>query len=102
MYCSYFIEWRTVHSVFGIPFGKLTDESISTIKAQSKRATLIKNCALIIWDKVSMTSSLQLTVIDRLLKHLMMSDIPFGGKCVLFGGDFRQILPVDHTVQEVK
>ncbi|XP_060846393.1 ATP-dependent DNA helicase PIF1-like [Rhopalosiphum padi] len=36
----------------------------------------------------------QLTVVDRLLKDVMSSESPFGGKPVLFAGDFRQILPV--------
>ena len=35
-----------------------------------------------------------LTVLDRLLKDIMISEEMFGGKCILFGGDFRQILPV--------
>jgi len=38
--------------------------------------------------------------VDRTLKDLMkaidpsLEDKPFGGKVVVFGGDFRQILPV--------
>ncbi|XP_050064389.1 ATP-dependent DNA helicase PIF1-like [Aphis gossypii] len=36
----------------------------------------------------------QLAVVDRLLRDIMGSESPFGGKPVLFAGDFRQILPV--------
>ena len=32
--------------------------------------------------------------IDRLLRDLMSNDVPFGGKVIVLGGDFRQILPV--------
>ena len=33
--------------------------------------------------------------LDRLLRDLMQAeDVPFGGKCLLLGGDFRQCLPV--------
>ncbi|XP_021745359.1 ATP-dependent DNA helicase PIF1-like [Chenopodium quinoa] len=32
--------------------------------------------------------------IDRSLRDLTGVDVPFGGKVVVFGGDFRQILPV--------
>ena len=32
--------------------------------------------------------------IDRLLRDLMSSNVSFGGKVIVFGGDFRQILPV--------
>ena len=32
--------------------------------------------------------------IDRTLKDIMNSSEPFGGKTIVFSGDFRQILPV--------
>ena len=32
--------------------------------------------------------------IDRTLKELLGNDLPFGGKVVIFGGDWKQILPV--------
>ncbi|XP_065665643.1 uncharacterized protein LOC136087065 [Hydra vulgaris] len=35
-----------------------------------------------------------LNAIDRLLKDICNNNFPFGGKDILFGGDFRQILPV--------
>jgi len=35
-----------------------------------------------------------LEVMNCLLQDLMHNDIPFGGKIVIFGGDFRQLLPV--------
>ncbi|XP_050067028.1 ATP-dependent DNA helicase PIF1-like [Aphis gossypii] len=41
-----------------------------------------------------MSPGLQLKVVNRLLKDIMGSELPFGGKPVLFAGDFRQILPV--------
>ncbi|XP_025192082.1 ATP-dependent DNA helicase PIF1-like [Melanaphis sacchari] len=41
-----------------------------------------------------MSPGLQLTVVNRLVKDVMGSELPFGGKPVLFAGDFRQILPV--------
>ena len=31
---------------------------------------------------------------DRTLRDLCSCDLPFGGKVIVFGGDFRQILPV--------
>ncbi|XP_050059877.1 uncharacterized protein LOC126551146 [Aphis gossypii] len=36
----------------------------------------------------------QLAVVDRLLRDIMGSESPFGGKPVLFADDFMQILPV--------
>ena len=32
-------------------------------------------------------------IVDRLLQELMGNNLPFGGKIILFGGDFRQVLP---------
>ena len=38
---------------------------------------------------------------DRLLRDLMETDEPFGGKVVVLGGDFRQVLPVlPHSARE--
>src|ERR1051326_7085450 len=33
-------------------------------------------------------------VVDRTLRDITQVDKPFGGKIFVFGGDFRQILPV--------
>ncbi|CAI6372085.1 unnamed protein product [Macrosiphum euphorbiae] len=85
---------KTVHSTFGNPFGTLNEDSTSTIHLQSERAHRIRNAALIVWDEAPMSLGLQLTVVDRLLKDVMDSNLPFGGKTMLFAGDFRQILPV--------
>ncbi|XP_025192330.1 uncharacterized protein LOC112592482, partial [Melanaphis sacchari] len=52
----------TVHSMFGLPFGTLTDDSTSTITMQSPRAQRIRDAALIVWDEAPMSPGLQLTV----------------------------------------
>ena len=49
------------------------------------------DCILI--DEAPMLHRYIIEAIDRLLKQLM-NNIPFGGKNVIFGGDFRQTLPV--------
>ena len=41
-----------------------------------------------------MTDFYALELVDRLLKDLMDSNIPFGGKVIVLGGDFRQVIPV--------
>ncbi|KAE9539872.1 hypothetical protein AGLY_005124 [Aphis glycines] len=84
----------TVHSTFGLPFGTLNDDETSSITMQSKRAQRIRDAALIVWDEVPMSPGPQLAVVDRLLRDIMGSESPFGGKPVLFAGDFRHILPV--------
>ena len=88
---------RTAHSRFGIPLSP--DEfSSCTMVHGSDQANLVKEASLIIWDEAPMMSKHCFEALDR-----SMSDIvgkhrtkPFGGKVVVFGGDFRQVLPVIH------
>ncbi|XP_019246007.1 PREDICTED: uncharacterized protein LOC109225707 isoform X1 [Nicotiana attenuata] len=84
---------RTAHSRFKIPID--IDENFScNISKQSSTAGLIRDAKLIVWDEVSMAKKRMLDVFDLLLKDLMDTNILFGGKVVVFGGDFRQTLPV--------
>uniref|UniRef100_A0ACD5ZSL2 Uncharacterized protein n=1 Tax=Avena sativa TaxID=4498 RepID=A0ACD5ZSL2_AVESA len=39
-------------------------------------------------------AKLRIETLDRSLQDIMGCDLPFGGKVVVFGGDFRQVLPV--------
>ena len=41
-----------------------------------------------------MTKRQAIGALDRSLRDIMGCDTPFGGKVMLFGGDFRQVLPV--------
>ncbi|XP_065665455.1 ATP-dependent DNA helicase pif1-like [Hydra vulgaris] len=50
--------------------------------------------SLFLLDETSMIPKHALNAIDRLLKDICKNNFPFGGKIILFGGDFRQILPV--------
>ncbi|XP_058187676.1 uncharacterized protein LOC131304451 [Rhododendron vialii] len=84
---------RTAHSRFKIPInanGKLC----CSISKQSGLATLIKQAILIIWDEASMAKKETIEALDYLLGDLTENDILFGGKVVVLGGDFRQVLPV--------
>ncbi len=40
--------------------------------------------------------------VDRSLRDITRRNVPFGGKCVLFSGDFQQILPVMPEDRELK
>lgn len=64
------------------------------MKLQSASADEIRKSDLIIWDEVSMCSTYIVNTVDRLLQDLMNNKIAFGGKCVVFAGDFRQCLPI--------
>ena len=41
-----------------------------------------------------MVSRYALEIIDRALRDIMQNNVPFGGKIILLGGDFRQLLPI--------
>lgn len=66
----------------------------------SPEAELIRACVLIIWDEAPMVHRYAIEAVDRTIRDIMKNvdpefqKIPFGNKVVLFGGDFRQILPV--------
>ena len=84
---------RTYHSRFKAPL--LVDEtSTCAISAQSPLADLIRRTALIVWDEAPMAHRHHLEAFDRTLRDVTGSDEPFGGKVLVLGGDFRQILPV--------
>lgn len=85
---------RTAHSRFKIPLNIYDGASCSFTK-QSGTAKLIQEASLIIWDEASMTKRQAIEALDSSMRYIMCQlDRPFGGKVVVFGGDFRQVLPV--------
>jgi hypothetical protein len=90
---------RTTHSQFSLPL-VLTKESCCRIEMKSKKAELLTMTSLIIWDEAPMINKYAFEAVNRCLQDIMRevdprnADLLFGGKIVVFGGDFRQILPV--------
>jgi ATP-dependent DNA helicase PIF1 len=85
---------RTAHSRFKIPL-TLQEGGCCTFTKQSGTAKLLQQAALIIWDEASMTKRQNVEALDNSLRDIMgRSHLPFGGKTVVLGGDFRQVLPV--------
>ncbi|WVZ69849.1 hypothetical protein U9M48_018572 [Paspalum notatum var. saurae] len=84
---------QTAHSRFKIPI-RLDDNTVCSFTKQSATAELLQRAALVIWDEVAMTKRQAVEALERTLRNIMGSDQPFGGKVMLFGGDFRQVLPV--------
>jgi hypothetical protein len=83
----------TAHSVFKIPI-KISDGSIYKFSKQCDTVDLLHRAALIIWDKVAMTKRQSVEMLDRSLQGIMGCELLFGGKVMVFCGDFRQVLPV--------
>ncbi|XP_075099142.1 uncharacterized protein LOC142176009 [Nicotiana tabacum] len=64
---------------------------------QSSLESLIHDAKLIVWDEVSMVKKNMIESLDSLLKDITDTNVLFGGKVVVFGGDFRQTLPMDRS-----
>ena len=58
------------------------------ISKQSELAELIRETSLIIWDKVPITHRYIFEVVERTLTDVCSNNQPFGGKLLIFGGDF--------------
>ncbi|KAF8048698.1 hypothetical protein N665_2430s0003 [Sinapis alba] len=94
---------RTAHSRFGIPINP--DEfSLCNLTPGSDAANLVKEASIIIWDEAPMMSKHCFESLDRSLADIMKSTEkkPFAGKVVVFGGDFRQVLPVIHSASRAE
>ncbi|PNY14174.1 ATP-dependent DNA helicase PIF1 [Trifolium pratense] len=90
---------RTAHSQFGIPL-VLTEEAVCRLDKKGKKEQLLAMACLIIWDEAPMINRLAFEAFERCMRDIMnkivegSSKLPFGGKTIVLGGDFRQILPV--------
>uniref|UniRef100_A0A914YXE1 ATP-dependent DNA helicase n=1 Tax=Panagrolaimus superbus TaxID=310955 RepID=A0A914YXE1_9BILA len=84
---------RTCHNVFKLdfPFG---DESNSGVNPSDDLGKSLKETDVLIWDEAPMAPRHSLEVIDKKLREIMANEIPFGGKVLVLGGDFRQLPPV--------
>ncbi|XP_058810656.1 ATP-dependent DNA helicase PIF2-like [Phymastichus coffea] len=84
---------RTVHKTFGLPVPTFNNSS-SNIKIQSDEGMLLKNTKVFIWNEAPMAPRCGLEIVNRSFKYIMNNDLPFGGKIMVLGGDFRQLLPI--------
>ena len=86
-------EGRTAHSMFKIPLGLDTD-SVCSIDLESKHADRLREIDFVVWDEAPMTHRHAFEAVNRLFQDIHGNKKPFGGITFIFGGDFRQILPV--------
>ena len=70
------------------------ENSMCNIEGVSELAQLLKLTKLIIWGEAPMAHKFCFEALDRTLRDILSNDQIFGGKVIVFGGDFRQILPV--------
>ncbi len=90
----------TAHSHFKIPVAGLCGSSACYVPLNSPQAALIRVACLIMWDEAPMAHKHVFEAVNRTFQHVMgvvdpaLKDMLFGGKVVIMGGDFRQILHV--------
>lgn len=95
---------QTVHSFFGIGFAKDVRELQSIVqKYNFKKVTRydLEDTDIIFIDEISMMRSDLLELLDAILKYVMGSDLPFGGKQVVFCGDFMQLPPIVRKEEKI-
>ncbi|KAI7938897.1 hypothetical protein MJO28_014476 [Puccinia striiformis f. sp. tritici] len=84
---------QTAHSAFQIPINPLP-KTECPVEEGTVLARHLVSVRLIIWDKIVTINKNAIEAVDITLRRLCHSQEPFGGKVVIFSGDFRQILPV--------
>jgi hypothetical protein len=95
-------EGRTIHSRFKILVQGLNSTSTCYISKDSELAALLQAAALIVWDEAVMMHMHVFEAVNKSLQDIMVvinpafKFPPFSGLVVVFGDDFRQILPVVH------
>jgi hypothetical protein len=84
---------RTAQGHFKLPI-VYSDGCTWNVSAQSQEAHLFRQAHLFIWDETTMAHRYLHEGFNIGLQDIMNNDRPFGGKTVLFSGDFRQTLPI--------
>ena len=84
---------RTAHSCFKIPIPIFNDFNCN-ISKDSLLSKVLQQTGIIIWDEVPMQHKFAVEALDNTLKDILENDKLFRGITVLFGGDFRQTLPI--------
>jgi tetratricopeptide (TPR) repeat protein len=87
----------TIHSFFQFPLRPLlpNDEEIKVFYSNSEKREIIKEMDTLIIDEISMVRADLIDAIDYSLRHNGdNSNLPFGGKQVVFIGDIFQLEPV--------
>jgi hypothetical protein len=87
------LDGRTMHKNFALPFN-IDKDSNSNAKMNNKVGRELMETDVFIIDEISMVPKHALEIIDRKLRELLKCDLPFGGRLMIIGGDFRQILPI--------
>ena len=75
------------------------ETSSCNISPRDRTGKLLQMAKLIVWDEAPMGHRFLLEALDKALRDVMQRDSLMGGKLIVLGGDFRQILPVIRKVK---
>ena len=92
---------RTAHSRLKIPIN-ITNKLNCCISKQSTLAKLLQLTKLIIWDETAMVNKQAIEALNEILQDINNNNLLFGGKVIVFGGDFRQVIPVVPRAEKEK
>ena len=84
---------RTLHGLIKLPI-PILDTSMCNVSPTTPHAAMLRSLHLLILDEASKIPAHSLHAIDLLLCDLMKNDHPFGGKVIVLGRDFQQVLLV--------
>lgn len=90
------IKGTTIHSIFFVP-NEIESNTLSKLGCDSLKAQELRETKVFIMDEISMLHRYVLEYIDKLLRDIVEREyrhLPFGGKIILIGGDWKQLTPV--------
>lgn len=97
------IHGTTIHSAFGYyNLVNLDVDDINPIsfRLKSEKLLVLKEVETIIIDEISMVRADTFEKINRILKVISSSPLPFGGKQLIVFGDLFQLPPITKTKEE--
>lgn len=83
---------QTIHSFFGFPMDVIGPHTKLEVSYESKM--ILKRIDTIIVDEASMVRCDMVDGMDRYLRMAFSTNMPFGGKQIVFVGDLFQLQPV--------
>ena len=82
---------HTAHHALHIPI-PANDATYCSLSVAER--AMFKGVDLILWDEASLIHQDVADTVSRTMQDIMSDERPFGGKTVVFTGDFKQLLPV--------
>jgi archaellum biogenesis ATPase FlaH len=84
---------KTSHISFGLPL-EINETTALRVLPGSGLYQKVIECDLLIWDEITLVHKHGFRAVDQLFRDVTGLNVPFGGKVVVIGGDWRQCLPI--------